>query len=440
MNEFFDILKIKDCIRDLLKESKNKNEDERLILKSQINSLLNYPSNVLEYLFRYYYEINSDTKHYLYEQGCKNWFIKIFGIREQDYDTTKKLFTFIKTNIPVRGKGYINKLIAPNGNMYDVGEFSTPTLSEIRKIAINILLIKPSEYNVYMPKEEPLIVIEDLIVEDILTNHIEFPDATIQAASQFNALEFVGPDVTPKDGITNYKNDPTQGPACALACAAGTFVRNYFYQTPEEQINYLDEFEKAIKNKENKYFEIKNGYLMLIGTTQKQKKQKLANLNKYLTELCKPENIDEYNKLKNLIKIGLHQNVEIIFKNRFELVDKKGKTINQVYAAALPIAYNNIGDDPNWQNFATLILEAQYEATLLSAIKNVNNDVILTFVGGGAFGNKKEWIFNAIVTAIKEVKKIRNKNFQIKLNIKIGQFRNKDSIINKNELDLALKN
>jgi hypothetical protein len=32
----------------------------------------------------------------------------------------------------------------------------------------------------------------------------------------------------PEDGVTMYAADPTQGPACALACAAGSVYRNYF--------------------------------------------------------------------------------------------------------------------------------------------------------------------------------------------------------------------
>ena len=48
------------------------------------------------------------------------------------------------------------------------------------------------------------------------------PKCVIQAASQFNVLEMVGPLVTPDQGITGYFRDRTQGPACALSCPAGT--------------------------------------------------------------------------------------------------------------------------------------------------------------------------------------------------------------------------
>ena len=52
--------------------------------------------------------------------------------------------------------------------------------------------------------------------------------ALFQVATQFNLLEMISPNVTPEQGIAIYENDPTQGPACAIACGAGTIYRNYF--------------------------------------------------------------------------------------------------------------------------------------------------------------------------------------------------------------------
>jgi hypothetical protein len=51
-----------------------------------------------------------------------------------------------------------------------------------------------------------------------------------------------------------------------------------------------------------------------------------------------------------------------------------------------------------------LVLEASYEATLLSAVEQSvaggSNVVLLTRVGGGAFGNADAWIDDAIVRAL----------------------------------------
>ena len=58
--------------------------------------------------------------------------------------------------------------------------------------------------------------------------------AVFQAASQFNALEMVGPGVSPRQGVASYAADPTQGPKCAMACPAGTVYRNYLCQARSE--------------------------------------------------------------------------------------------------------------------------------------------------------------------------------------------------------------
>lgn len=49
-------------------------------------------------------------------------------------------------------------------------------------------------------------------------------------------------------------------------------------------------------------------------------------------------------------------------------------------------------------------MEASYEATICAGIfnylENGNNKVYLTLIGGGAFGNEKEWIINAIARSL----------------------------------------
>jgi hypothetical protein len=61
----------------------------------------------------------------------------------------------------------------------------------------------------------------------------------------------------------------------------------------------------------------------------------------------------------------------------------------------LPVAYSSHSSGL-WENFARLVLDASYEATICTAILNSqatgNNRVFLTLLGGGAFGNATEWI------------------------------------------------
>jgi len=86
-------------------------------------------------------------------------------------------------------------------------------------------------------------------------------------------------------------------------------------------------------------------------------------------------------------------------------VDEAQHQVSQVYCSALPVAYS-IQSPSQWEAFARLILEAAYEATLCAAILNYrrtgNNKVYLTTLGGGAFGNKMEWIVDAMKLAIEQ--------------------------------------
>ena len=93
----------------------------------------------------------------------------------------------------------------------------------------------------------------------------------------------------------------------------------------------------------------------------------------------------------------------------------------QVYSSAWPLsndygyAVPDFGSDQDNQekhkNIATLILEATYEHVLHAAVahrdyhkkKDPNshhNIVVLTRPGGGEFGNKEEWIDNALNNAL----------------------------------------
>jgi hypothetical protein len=69
-----------------------------------------------------------------------------------------------------------------------------------------------------------------IVAGDVRQLHAAQTDtgALFRVASQFNLLEMVAPHVTPEDGVTSYKDDPTPGPACAIAAGAATIYRNYF--------------------------------------------------------------------------------------------------------------------------------------------------------------------------------------------------------------------
>jgi hypothetical protein len=106
----------------------------------------------------------------------------------------------------------------------------------------------------------------------------------------------------------------------------------------------------------------------------------------------------EADSLRGKLRIGLHRDVEITIG-----AGEKRPLVSQAFCSALPIAYTSV-PAPLWRPFATLVLEAAYEATLWSAVLNADrggsNIVLLTALGGGAFGNDPEWIDDAMRRAL----------------------------------------
>ena len=78
--------------------------------------------------------------------------------------------------------------------------------------------------------------------------------------------------------------------------------------------------------------------------------------------------------------------------------------VSQAFCSALPVAYSRV-PSAHWKAFASLVLEAAYEATMLAAVLNKQHGgsdvVLLTLLGGGAFGNEDDWIHEAIRRALK---------------------------------------
>jgi len=295
------------------------------------------------------------------------WFETLTGFHEQSPEQ-------IRNNISVDGevmKSYVN------GKEFVYGILEIPTLAELRNH------FRSSEIHA-----------EKLSVREVIANvqHLHASESNagslFQVASQFNLLEMVSPDVTPEQGVGGYEYDLTQGPACAVAAGAGTIYRNYFAdvngqkgQSVDNQIDCLIDIGKALGNTDNRLWEMRNGYALAT--------------EKGLIEIAnrlKSANESEIDELRRLLRIGIQWNTEVT------IADSR-HTVSQAYCSALPVAYSRHSSEL-WSEFAQLILEASYEATfcagILNYLQNGNNTLYLTLIGGGAFGNKKEWITNAI--------------------------------------------
>jgi len=149
------------------------------------------------------------------------WFQDTFGFKEnRSYQQNRSMFR-------MEGDVLVCDTAPPAARRQHVGPFTTPSVAELRADL-------PEEMvNPQIKKEHALGSLSFCHIGDNVTSLIcdeRNADSVFQAASQFNCLEMVGPGVTPRQGITGYAGDPTQGPKCALACPAGTVYRNYLCQ------------------------------------------------------------------------------------------------------------------------------------------------------------------------------------------------------------------
>ncbi|QDI79214.1 hypothetical protein E8E01_01620 [Methylorubrum populi] len=222
--------------------------------------------------------------------------------------------------------------------------------------------------------------------------------ALFQVASQFNMLEMVGPDVSPEDGVAGYAHDRTQGPACAMAAGAATIYRNYLVpvagetgQTVERQLDGLadlgDVLARHLGIDRAALWRMRNGYALPTWAS-------LAAIAEHLSRADEAAFDDSRNRLR----LGLHTDVEVTDG------PAPRSLVSQIFCSALPVAYARLPTEL-WAPFARLVLEAAYEGTLLAGVLNAargaSNRVLLTRLGGGAFGNADAWIDGAILRALR---------------------------------------
>jgi hypothetical protein len=299
------------------------------------------------------------------------WFQQLTGIKETSPNQVRAQLELCDNSI----------LSKANGAKLIFGKLETPTLAELR-----------SHVNKLNLRKGKLKITET--VDDVGQLHTKLKNkgALFQVASQFNLLEMSSPNVTPEQGIGGYEHDHTQGPACAIACGAGTIYRNYFAplsgqvgQSFDQQIDTIKDLGLALGNTYGQLWEMRNGYVLVSESGLKE-----------ITHILKNQTVTERDILREKLRIGIQWDTQVTRDGCQHLV-------TQVYGSALPVAYSPYSSRL-WSEFAKLILEASYEATLCAAAINVaktgNKLVYLTLLGGGTFGNHDTWIFDAIQRAI----------------------------------------
>jgi hypothetical protein len=307
-----------------------------------------------------------------------DWFEKLTGFKETTYEETR-------AQLEIEGSRLRSRV---NGASYRVGELELVSLQALRQRA------QIADHLSGRLKAS-------VVTGDVRRMHgsPENSGTLFQVASQFNLLEMASPGVTPEYGVTGYQCDHTQGPACAIAAGAATIYRNYFAmvkgeqgQTAKRQLDGLSEIGMALSCSLSlpidNLWRMQNGYAL--GT-----QPGLEAIGQHLEALSQ----DQVAILREKLCIGMHWDVEVT-----EADGPERPTVSQAFCSALPVAYSDVRRD-HWAPFASLILEAAYEATMWAAVLNAqrgaSNVVFLTLLGGGAFGNDGKWITAAMQRALR---------------------------------------
>ena len=335
------------------------------------------------------------NKRMVGQADSMSWFEKLTGFREDSPD-------HVRERLFVEGPWLASKA---NGRRWHYGALEIPTLERLRTQARNL-------------RKRPGALRVEEIVADVRDLHLDASNAgaVFQVASQFNLLEMTSPDITPEMGVGRYEFDPTQGPACATACGAGTIYRNYFVdvkgqigQNARKQIDCLGDLGEALGNEEGSLWEMRNGYCLA-------PRSGLLRIG----EILKGVNEEERERLKGRLRIGIQRDSEVTLPGG-------GHRVTQAYCSALPVGYSP--EPPAlWEPFARLILEAAYEATLHAALleyeRTGSPTLYLTLLGGGAFGNDPNWIVESMERALRRCR-------DCPLNVKIVSFKKPNPALRK---------
>lgn len=303
-----------------------------------------------------------------------NWFEQLTGFAEKSPEQVRAQLEL--------SDGWLTSKV--NGGSWFCGSFSAPSLDELRRLNEAALL---SQGAGRLQLDEAVADVQELHADPANAG------ALFQVASQFNLLEMISPAVTPERGVGVYGHDRTQGPACAIACGAGTIWRNYFMPLPGQtgqssqlQFDGLAGLGRELGNKQEQLWQMRNGYALA-------SREGLE----YISQRLQTVSAAEREKLMGLLRIGIQADAQVTLPGC-------SHRVTQLYCSALPVAYSQL-PVRLWQDFARLVLDAAYEASFHAATLHYQKygqaRLYLTLLGGGAFGNEDEWILSAIARALR---------------------------------------
>jgi hypothetical protein len=274
---------------------------------------------------------------------------------------------------------------------YGAGRFSTPTLAELRR------RVAGGEGG---GRVSLAILAGTGAVTDVGTlQATATPGTLFQVASQFNCLEAPGPSIVP---VSDYLHDYTQGPRASISAFPATLLRHYaapgmdgerFVQTDARPLNLLD----LVLDRD--VARIRSGYLQTSEIRDVDRAAKLL-----------VERFDQ-------IKVGLHEDVEVVFGHDWGGPVRTGQRIHQALTST--VAQGGYGRDDGsaaLREVRVQLLRGAYLGTLLSAVASGAGLAVLTLIGGGVFGNPLEDIWDAIFWACDEIEKVGASSLTVLVN------------------------
>lgn len=226
-------------------------------------------------------------------------------------------------------------------------------------------------------------------------------NALFQVASQFNCLESPGPYLVP---VSQYFSDATQGPRAAVGAFPSALLRRYrapgeagvaFAQaSPGPQLELLaDACGRGVAP---------GGYLTGHGFDD-------------------PRGFaDRLEADWAQIRVGVHDAAQVALGFDWDgAVENQAALVSQVTTSTVAGGYYG---GAQWfgpvafERVARSLLRAAYLGTLLAAVANQNEWAVLTLIGGGAFGNPIEWIWESILWALERTRSLVSSDLHVVLN------------------------
>ncbi|KAL5911722.1 hypothetical protein ACKVV7_010309 [Pyricularia oryzae] len=201
---------------------------------------------------------------------------------------------------------------------------------------------------------------------------------------------------------------PTLGPRAAIGAFPGALLRHYratsieshgrpFVQvTDGQQVNLLDEVVDRSTNV------VENGYFT---------GEHATNIPKLAKTIQDKE---------DLIKVGVHSNVQVVLGANWHGHVEGSPLITQVLTSAVAGGYYQgqrfLGN--YFPQISSSLLRAAYKGTLYAAASEGMRKAVLTMIGGGAFSNDVGTIWEAIGVALDEVKPVLSNDLDVFINIR----------------------